>query len=147
MRLDRRTIALVATAMLAAATVLFVQGRFEVSDENAALALVKEYRSRAGVSVPELLAYHHPEHVVAWTTGTESACFQHIRVEATVGAPAVVYAFAVDINGPSIHPANEEGKRLLGEIDAPLPTTSAGSATAAARAPSANTGTADPSVP
>ena len=32
-----------------------------------------------------------------------------------------IYAFAVDINAPSIHPANDNGKEILNALNKPLP--------------------------
>jgi hypothetical protein len=137
MGLNKRTLMMTATAMLAALTVLYMQSRFERADERHGLELVQSYHSKAGVSVPELIAVHHPDKVVEWSTHTESSCFQHIRVAALVhDAPEVTYQFDVDINGPSIHPANDAGLRLLGEMDVPSPHLSA-SATAAASASAA----------
>jgi hypothetical protein len=117
----RRTIVLVVTAMLAAATVLWMQGKYEQSDQKNALAMVQSYHAKSGVSVPDLLSRKHPGRPVEWSTAVESSCFQHVRVHAVVsdqaGGEPVVYAFTVDINGPSIHPANETGERLLSEMD------------------------------
>lgn len=117
------------TAMLAAATVVWMQGRYEASDMKNALALVQSYRSQQGPSIPDLLSRHHPGRPVSWSTAVESSCFQHVRVHAVVSedpaAAPIVYAFTVDINGPSIHPANEEGRALLEEMNQPLPPPSA----------------------
>jgi hypothetical protein len=122
-------ILLVATSLLAAVTVLWIQSRFEAGDENNALALVQAYQSKAGVSIPDVIANRHPEKVVEWSTATESSCFQHIRVHAVVrgdrAAEPVVYAFVVDINGPVIHPGNEPGRELLAALDHALPAVSA----------------------
>ena len=120
-----RMVIMVATSILAAMTVLYVQGRYEKGDMKNALQLVQTYRSKAGVSVPDVLSHQHPGKSVTWDTVVENSCFQHIRVVAFVNedpaADPVVYAFTVDINGPSIHPANENGRQLLSQLDKPLP--------------------------
>jgi hypothetical protein len=116
----KKTILMVITAMMAAATVLWMQGKYEASDRKNALALVQTYRPAGGPTIPDLLSKHHPSRPVSWSTAVESSCFQHVRVHAVVSdKPAgdpVVYMFTVDINGPSIHPANEDGKQLLSEM-------------------------------
>jgi hypothetical protein len=117
----RRKILLVVTAAAAAATILWLQGRFEKGDARNALTLVREYRSRAGASIPDLVGRAHPGRAVEWSARVDSACFQHVRIEASVGegagAPGERYQFVVDINGPAIHPGNEAGKRLLEMLD------------------------------
>ena len=122
----KRMILFVATSLLAAICVIWIQRRFEADDEHKALLLVQTYESPAKVTIPAVIAHRHPEKVVEWSTATESACFQHIRVHAVVHAdPAaepVVYAFIVDINGPSIHPGNEPGRELMAALDRPWPT-------------------------
>jgi len=107
---------LVVTSALAASSLLYLQARFNASDEKNALAIVQTYRARSGRSLPEVLAEQNagstpPE----WSTQTESACFQHERVRAQVTGDKgpVTYDFLVDINGPSIHPGNENGRRAL----------------------------------
>jgi hypothetical protein len=122
-----RLVIMVLTSMLAAATVLWMQRRYEASDQKNALDLVETYRSETTKnSIPDLLGRHHPGRVVEWTTAEQSACYQHVRVHAVVNDPAgpVVYAFVVDINGPSIHPGNPEGEKLLAELDLPSPSPS-----------------------
>jgi hypothetical protein len=131
-----RMVIMVVTSILAAATVVWVQGRYEKGDMRNALKLVQTYRSRTGVSVPDRLSYRHPGKGVQWSTAVENSCFQHVRVAAVVSEdPAkepVVYAFSVDINGPSIHPANDNGKVLLTELDQPPPKASAAASSEAA---------------
>lgn len=107
---------MVVTSALAAGSLLYLQARFNASDEKNALAIVQTYRSRSGRSLPEVLTQENagssgPE----WSTRTESSCFQHERVRAQMNGArgAVTYDFLVDINGPSIHPGNENGRRAL----------------------------------
>jgi hypothetical protein len=111
-----RRIVLVVTSALAAGSLLYLQARFNASDEKNALAIVQTYRSHSGRSLPEVLAQQNAGSAAPeWSTQTDSACFQHERVRAEVpGAQGpVTYDFLVDINGPSIHPGNENGRRAL----------------------------------
>jgi hypothetical protein len=104
------------TSALAAGSILYVQSRFNAGDEHNALVVVQEYRARSGRSLPEVIVETHAGTPVReWSTTTESSCFQHERVRAEVATDAgvVTYDFLVDINGPSIHPGNENGKRAL----------------------------------
>ncbi len=104
---------MVLTSALAAGTILYLQARFNASDEKNALVLVQEYRAHSGRSLPEVLAESAGGKTPEWSTATESSCFQHERVRALVPTDAgvVSYDFVVDINGPSIHRDNENGKR------------------------------------
>jgi hypothetical protein len=134
---------MVMTSALAAGTILYVQARFNAADENNALTVVQNYRAHSGRSVPEVIAEGQPpcggsapaltgaspewgptpaappgpncRPPPEWSTATESSCMQHERVRATVTTDAgvVTYDFVVDINGPSIHPGNENGRRAL----------------------------------
>ena len=111
----RRNILLLLTSVLAAFSILYLQNRFNAADEKSALTVVQEYRARSGRSLPEVIGESAPGKVPEWSTATESSCFQHERVRAQVETDAGVmnYDFVVDINGPSIHPGNENGRRAL----------------------------------
>ncbi|HVY45700.1 MAG TPA: hypothetical protein VHB21_07465, partial [Minicystis sp.] len=85
--------------------------------------IVHDYRSKAGWTIPEVIAEKHPGVAPGWQVRTESSCTQHERVEAIVGADA--YDFVVDINGPSIHPGNPAGEAVLKRLDEPKPAASA----------------------
>jgi hypothetical protein len=106
---------MVLTSALAAGSILYLQARFNAGDERNALVLVQQYRAKSGRSLPEVLAETSGNVNPEWSTATESSCFQHERVRAlvTTDAGVVTYDFLVDINGPSIHPGNENGKRAL----------------------------------
>jgi hypothetical protein len=111
-----KNLLLIVTAGLAAVCILYLQARFNAGDEKSALAIVQTYRARSGRSLPEVLAAENAGAPSAeWSTHTESSCFQHERVRAQItgGQGPVTYDFLVDINGPSIHPGNENGKRAL----------------------------------
>lgn len=111
-----RNVVMVLTSALAASTILYVQNRFNAADEHNALAVVQSYRAPSGRSLPEILGDGRPgAPPPEWSTATESSCMQHERVRAvvTTDAGVVTYDFMVDINRPSIHPGNENGRRAL----------------------------------
>lgn len=111
-----RNVGMVLTSALAASTILYVQNRFNAGDEKNALAVVQSYRAPSGKSLPEVIGEARPgAPPPEWSTATESSCMQHERVRAEVATDGgvVTYDFMVDINGPSIHPGNENGKRAL----------------------------------
>lgn len=145
---NRRTVMMVLTSVLAAGSVIWMQRKFEGADQRNALAVVQGYRPKRA-SIPEVIALRHPGRPIEWTTATESACFQHVRVHAVVEEPGrepELFAFTVDINGPSIHPANEAGKAVLGELDTavPPPPPAAGSAASDTAAATASAAPAPP---
>jgi hypothetical protein len=111
-----RNVGMVLTSALAASTILYVQNRFNASDEKNALGVVQNYRAPSGKSLPEVLGEGRPgAPAPEWSTTTESSCMQHerVRAEITTDAGVETYDFLVDINGPSIHPGNENGRRAL----------------------------------
>jgi hypothetical protein len=120
----RRTVLLVVTSAVAALCVLWMQGRFEAADSRHARTIVQDYRSKAGVSIPDVLSQLHPGKGIQWAANVQSSCFQHIEIHASVNADPskgpLVYVFIVDLNGPAIHPGNEAGQRLLKLLDKPL---------------------------
>ena len=106
---------MVLTSALAASSILYLQARFNASDEKNALLVVQQYRAHSGRSLPDVIRESSGGNTPEWSTATESSCFQHERVRAqvTTNEGVTSYDFIVDINGPSIHPGNENGKRAL----------------------------------
>ena len=138
-----RTLLIGSTCLVAAAMIAFVQSKFDAADQRAALSIVQQYHSKGGGrSVPEALEARHPGRAPIWSTHTESACFQHVRVRATVdsgtASAAANYDFVVDINGPSIHPGNPLGEELLRDL---------GSAPAGSAAPAPSGSAPQPLTP
>jgi hypothetical protein len=113
---------MVLTAIAAAVCVLYLQGRFDAADVKAAIALAQSYRAPSGQSLPGVFEARYPGASVEWSGAETSSCFQHVRVDAKVtpkGQAPVLYQFAIDINGPSIHPANPDGVEALAALDGP----------------------------
>jgi hypothetical protein len=133
-KLSRAALALM-SAMVAFTIIFWVQSKFDGADRKAALGIVQEYRSKQGSTIPEILDRKHPGVAPTWSVETQSACEQHERVRAVVAGER--YDFAVDINGPSIHPANRAAEGVIAGLDEPRP---AGSASAPASAAPAASG-------
>jgi hypothetical protein len=141
-----RYLVLVSMTMLAFVGIWVMQSKFDGADQRAAVGIVQTTVSPNGNTIAAVLAAKHPGIEPVWSTATESACFQHERVRATVyPTPTSVpinYDFVVDINGPSVHPGNPAGEEVLRALSEPLPAAPAGSA-----APSAMPSTTDSAVP
>ncbi|MEO7330008.1 MAG: hypothetical protein ABI193_15645 [Minicystis sp.] len=129
-----RMLLALSSAMVAILGILWVQSKFDAADRKAALAIVQEYRSKQGRSIPALLDRDHPGHPPAWTVETARSCMQHERVRASVAG--VDYDFMVDINGPSIHPGNRASEAVMAQLDAPSDTTAGSAIPPASAAPS-----------
>ena len=121
-KLSRAALALM-SAMVALTIILWVQSKFDGADRKAALGIVQEYRSKQGSTIPEILDRKHPGAAPTWSVETQSACEQHERVRAVVAGES--FDFAVDINGPSIHPANQAAEGVIAGLDEPRPAGSA----------------------
>lgn len=138
-----RYLVLLSMTLLAFVAIVVMQSKFDGADQNAAINVVQSAPSKTGRTIPDVLAERHPGKLPVWSAGTESSCFQHVRVRAAVtdqaAADPVLYDFVVDINGPSIHPGNPAGEEVLRALDLPAKAPSAPAAPSAqgAGAPSA----------
>lgn len=134
---------LLTMTLTAFVVIVVMQSKFDGADQRAAMALVQSTRSANGRTIVDVLDARHPGREAVWSVGTESACFQHERVRATVtptpAAEPIAYDFVVDINGPSVHPGNPAGESLLKQLAEMPPASAAPQATNTA----APTATAD----
>jgi hypothetical protein len=113
---------MVMTALAAAICVVYLQQRFDAADVKNGMEIAKTYRAPSGKTLVDVLVARHPGSAVEWSAVETSSCFQHVRVDARVtpqGAPPALYQFDIDLNGPSIHPANPEGADALEALDVP----------------------------
>ncbi|GAC1351605.1 MAG: hypothetical protein NVS3B20_03180 [Polyangiales bacterium] len=134
-----RTLVMAILAFAAAGSVIYLQHRFDAGDRKAALRVVEEFRApNSKRSIPDVLRLRHPEPAsIALSAITDSSCLQRIRVSAVVdemdkerrGTNRTVYEFVVDINRVHITPGNELGRVAIGELDAPLGFSAAGTST------------------
>jgi hypothetical protein len=122
-----RTVILVILALLAAASVVYLQHRFDEGDRKSALRIVDEYHAQISHhTIREVLEARHPDASIVFSATTESSCFQHVRVRALVqkadekGAlQSFDYQFLVDINTNHIAPGNDLGLKALEDLDRP----------------------------
>ncbi len=134
-KLSRAALSLM-SAMVAVMIILWVQSKFDGADRKAALGIVQEYRSKQGSTIPEVLDRKHPGATPVWSVETQSACEQHERVRAVVAGET--FDFAVDINGPSIHPANPAAEGVIAGLDEPRPPGSGSASAPGSAAPAAS---------
>ena len=137
-----RYMVLVTMTLLAFVAIVVLQSKFDGADQKAALNIVQTTPAKNGRTIVDVLDARHPGVAPYWSTATESACFQHVRVRASVlpepTAAAIAYDFVVDINGPSIHPGNPAGEEVLRQLSEMPPASSAASSASASAAPSAS---------
>ena len=111
---------LVTMTLAAFIAIVVMQSKFDGADQKAAVGIVQLTRAPNGRTILDALDARHPGKPPVWSVTTESACFQHERVRASVfPSPAedpVNYDFVVDINGPSVHPGNPAGESLLKQL-------------------------------
>jgi len=145
---------LVILALAAAASVVYLQHRFDEGDRKSALRIVDEYHAPISHhTIREVIAARHPNASIVFSATTESSCFQHVRVRALVqqadehGAlQSYDYQFLVDINTNHIAPGNDLGVKALEDLDVP-PSFSAASASAAASAAASASASASAPAP
>jgi len=136
------------TALAASASVVYLQRRFDAADEKNGVEIAQKYRAPSGRTLVDVLEQRHPRSTVSWSGFEQSSCFQHVRVDARVslseGGLPLDYQFDIDLNGPSIHPANPLGAEAIAALDksraaaAPLAPSTSPTGTAAG-SPSAST--------
>jgi hypothetical protein len=117
----REKVFMVITALAASASVIYLQRRFDAADVRNGVEIARTYRAPSGRTLPDVLGARHPGASIDWRGTDESSCFQHVRVDAVVTGPgqtAADYEFSVDLNGPSIHPANPLGQEAVAGLDA-----------------------------
>lgn len=135
-----RYLVLLSMTLLAFVAIMVMQSKFDGADQNAAVGIVQTAPSKTGRTIQDVLSERHPGKPPLWSSSTESSCFQHVRVRASIlpepAAQPVNYDFVVDINGPSIHPGNPAGEEVLRALNEPAPPSASGSAAPSA-APSA----------
>jgi hypothetical protein len=111
-----RSLAMIVTAVGAAAALVYLQQRSAAADAKAGLAIAQDHRGASGRTLSEILEAREPGAAIIWSSVQESACFSHVRVEAHAG-PRADYVFLVDLNGPSIHPGNPAGEEAIRALE------------------------------
>jgi hypothetical protein len=147
-----RYLVLTSMTLLAFVAIVVMQSKFEGADQRTSIGIVQLTPSKSGRTVNDVLSAKHPGKLPIWSSATESSCFQHVRVRATVSPDPPVepvnYDFVVDINGPSIHPGNPAGEEVLRLLNEPAaPATATTTATpATTETPAATAATASSSA-
>jgi hypothetical protein len=121
----REKVMMILTALAAAASVAYLQQRFDAADVKSSVEIAKTYRAPSGRTLSDAIQVSNPGAAIDWKGTEESSCFQHVRVDAVVtpagGGPPLDYAFTIDINGPSIHPGNALGQTAIEGLGGPRP--------------------------
>ena len=141
-----RTIILAILALAAAASVVYLQHRFDEGDRKSALRIVDEYHAQISHhTIREVLEARHPDASIVFSATTESSCFQHVRVRAFVQKAdangtlqSFDYQFLVDINTNHIAPGNDLGMKALEDLDRPPSFSATPSVSASASASASN---------
>lgn len=103
----------------------WLQSRFNSADHKKATQIVQEYRTAPkGPTISEQLLARHPgrqAHHILWSSELMNSCLGYVRVTAKImdkGAqPAQIYAFDVDLMGPSIHPTDKRTIEVLKSLE------------------------------
>jgi hypothetical protein len=130
-----RTVMLVLLALAAAASVVYLQHRFDEGDRKSALRIVDEYHAQVSHhTIREVIEARHPDSSIVFSATTESSCFQHVRVRVLVqkANESWDYQFVVDINTNHITPGNDLGLQALEDLDRPPSFSATPSASASA---------------
>ena len=147
-----RYLVLLSMTLLAFVAIVVMQSKFDGADQNAAVGIVQTAPSKTGRTIQDVLSERHPGKPPLWSSSTESSCFQHVRVRASIlpepAAQPVNYDFVVDINRPSIHPGNPAGEEVRRALNEPAPPSASGSAApASSGAPSPAASSAPAAAP
>jgi hypothetical protein len=132
--------------LLAVVSMFWIQSKFDAADRKAAVAVVHEYRSRAGWTVPEAFDALHPGRPTHWSVETVPACLHHYE-RVSIESDGVSYQFMVDIDGPAIHPGNHESEAVLRQLDEARAEPASPAAPAAAPSASSSPSSTTPPAP
>ncbi len=120
---DKRMVALTLMALVSAIafSVYFVEGSFTGADTKKAVLLVQDYQigPTSDERIARYLQLKFPgEH--RWHGEVVSSCHGYVRVTASVPTQqgVVSYLWDVDLVKAGIHPANQAGREVLGELEA-----------------------------
>lgn len=115
-------------------TMNWLQSRFDTSDHDKAVTIVKAYRAQTGRKLVDALLEAHDgvdRAEISWSSEITSGCFGHVRVHAFIpakSAPAATYSFDVNLSGPSLHPTDEVTVGVMRQLNVVATTTTSTSA-------------------
>lgn len=118
--MSRSTIIFAVGVILCAASLLYLQQRFDRSDHAKATRLVRNFRVESRPErFEEFLMRRHGGLEGAWSTEITGGCRGVVRVTWSVpGHPPTVYFWDVEIPSQKIHPnpASPQGEQILREF-------------------------------